>query len=379
MNLLMITFSYPPSLGGMQNYAFEIAKGLYESGVNIKVLTPHFEDDKEFDEKQAFEIIRKGSFERFLTVFLPSFFSSLQLIPKMKIEKLLAETWLSGLICYLLAKIYVIDYYVGTHGSELFDGMSHPLKKFLMLKTFKNARKVFAVSNYTKQILTKNGIPEEKVAVIFNGVDPGKFNHEIDCLRVLEKHKAKNKKIILTVGRLVERKGHDLVIKALPLVLEKIPESVYVIVGDGPEKNRLEKLVKELNLKGKVIFAGSVPVNDRQNTLLAYYHACDVFVMPNRIVRGDVEGFGIVFLEAGACGKPVIGGRSSGVPDAIIDGETGLLVNPESEEEIAMALIRLLLDKKLAGRLGRNGRKRVEKELNWKKLSRKYYDVICSA
>ena len=167
----------------------------------------------------------------------------------------------------------------------------------------------------------------------------------------------------------MKRKGHRNIVQALPKVLEKVPEAVYLIVGEGTEEDELRQLARHCGVEHQVIFAGSVSPEE----LPLYYNTGDVFIMTSREIEeeGDFEGFGIVFLEANACGKPVIGGNSGGVKDAIVEGETGLLIDPLNPAKIAAALIRLLTEKSLAGRLGKKGRERVEKELSWRTISQR--------
>ena len=151
-------------------------------------------------------------------------------------------------------------------------------------------------------------------------------------------------KVILCVGNLVARKGQDMVIRALPSLRQTIPDVTYLIVGEGPYRVPLDKLTLELGVRDRVIFAGRILVEE----LPDIYAISDVFVMPSRNEECDVEGFGLVFLEASACAKPVVGGRSGGIPDAIEEGVTGLLVGPRDPEDIANALARLLSDGDLA-------------------------------
>src|SRR5262249_28770373 len=154
--------------------------------------------------------------------------------------------------------------------------------------------------------------------------------------------------LFLTVARLIPRKGIDTVLRALATVVLSVPRVAYCIVGEGPEEARLKTLVNDYGLTPHVIFAGALEFG----ALAAAYRAADVFVMTPRESGHSVEGFGIVYLEAGAFGLPVIGSRSGGVPDAIIDGETGLLVEPDDAEGLARILVRLLTDRALATRLG---------------------------
>jgi len=190
------------------------------------------------------------------------------------------------------------------------------------------------------------------------------------------RHHLQEKNVVLTIARLVERKGIDVVIKAMPMVLEAIPNVVYLVIGLGPYKGKLERLARDLGLEGRVIFVGHV--SDEELPL--YYCACDVFVLVSRTLtdKGEMEGFGIVYLEAGACGKPVVAGRGGGVEEAVEDGVTGLLVDPLDVGEIAEAIVRILKDKELAKRLGENGRKKAMKQPDWSALKIAPHNETCS-
>jgi phosphatidylinositol alpha-1,6-mannosyltransferase len=157
------------------------------------------------------------------------------------------------------------------------------------------------------------------------------------------------------------RKGQDKVIEALPRIKQAVPQVKYVMVGTGEVHESLIALARQLGVEDSVVFAGNILDQD----LAAYYSACDVFLMPCREIDGDVEGFGIVYLEAGAAGKPVIGGKTGGTDDAIVDGVTGLRVDGTSCDEIADAAIRLLSTPHKAKEMGQNGRQRVETDFSW--------------
>jgi phosphatidylinositol alpha-1,6-mannosyltransferase len=250
------------------------------------------------------------------------------------------------------------------------------LKKLIL----REAAVVITISNYTKKVLLKLGVDPSKIVIVSPGVNPNRFNPSINPIKVVKKHSIKGKKVILTVGRLAgqERyKGQDMVIRAMPKIVAQLPDTIYILVGDGEDRPRLKKLVQELKLEDIVIFAGQVSNEE----LPSYYSACDAFVMCSREIQNEyrqkkTEGFGIVFLEASACGKPVIGGRSGGIEDAVIDGETGILVDPNNIDEIAETVIKLLTGDTLAQRLGRQGRDRVVNELSWDKVAAKIGEVV---
>ncbi len=165
--------------------------------------------------------------------------------------------------------------------------------------------------------------------------------------------------VLLSVGRLVARKGFDLVLQSVAALRHDCPELTYILVGDGPERPRLEALVRDLDLAGHVRFLGATD----DLTKWAAYDLCDVFVMPNRVLGGqDWEGFGIVFLEAALAGRPAIGGRTGGANDAIADEVTGLLIDPEAPGALTAALRRLLGDEALRRRFGQAGAVRARTE-----------------
>jgi phosphatidylinositol alpha-1,6-mannosyltransferase len=163
--------------------------------------------------------------------------------------------------------------------------------------------------------------------------------------------------VILTVARLVPEKGIDTVIRSLPKVLSRFPSTVYLVAGGGKDLVRLRQLAEQNGCAKHVRFAGEF---DNRVAAHYYYCAADLFVMPAR-----QEGFGIVYLEAAHYGLPTVGGRVGGVPDAIADGETGILVNPEDPSEIAGVLIKLLGDPELRARLGATGQRRAHNEFTW--------------
>ncbi|NOX97220.1 MAG: glycosyltransferase family 4 protein [Nitrospirae bacterium] len=359
MRILLCTHDFPPQVGGIQTYSYEVARGLSSWGEEVTVLAPGTEGDIEFDREQVFPVIRAKSK---IGLYLKFFW----ILWRKRIEKILvAHRADYAALASWAHRLWGIDYYIVAHGGEVL----LPWRRKSIRENFKRARRILAVSHFTARELVRIGIPEEKITVIPNGVDPERFKPGIDSSSLKEKFNLFDRKVILTVSHLVKRKGHRKIIQALPKVLERVPEAVYLIVGEGPEEDGLRQLARHYGVERQVIFAGYVSSEE----LPLCYNAGDVFIMTSREIEeeGDFEGFGIVFLEANACGKPVIGGRSGGVKDAVIEGETGLLTDPLNHEEIAAALIRLLTEESLAENLGEKGRKRIEKELSWRTISQR--------
>jgi phosphatidylinositol alpha-1,6-mannosyltransferase len=209
------------------------------------------------------------------------------------------------------------------------------------------------------------------------GVDEGRFANldPADGDVVRRKYGLEGTLVLLTVGRLVTRKGHDLVLRALPAVLSDLPGVRYLIVGTGPQESALRSLAAKQGVERAVTFAGYV----EDSELCAHYLAADVIVMPCREVDGDVEGFGIAFMEAAACRRPTVGGRSGGAPEAIADGETGRLVDPEDPEELAGVLTSLLGDPDLRKSMGEAGRRRVLAEFRYETISEGILGAITAA
>jgi glycosyltransferase involved in cell wall biosynthesis len=223
-------------------------------------------------------------------------------------------------------------------------------------KSLQRASAVVAVSSFTcDQLVQLCQVSRKKIATITNGVDTVRFQPGPKSEMLLDRHRLYGKKLLLTVGRLEARKGHDMMIECLPEILRQVPETVYLVVGKGSRLESLRISAKDQGVSGRVIWATDVSADE----LVAYYQTADVFVMPNRTMPdGDTEGFGLVFLEAAACGKPVIAGNAGGVPDAVTDGETGLLVDGSSRSDVVNACVRLLNSAELRNRFGQAGLRR---------------------
>ncbi|MFH1421144.1 MAG: glycosyltransferase family 4 protein [Planctomycetota bacterium] len=364
MKILMCSNSFPPSGGGSQRYALEVATHLKESGEEVTFITRYQNGSEEFDKKLSFPVIRKKSKLSLIIKFI-------SLVMRMKPDIIfVAHRADFAALASFVNKFFGIPYVISVYGGEIL----HSFRTKSVKKNFAHSKKIIAISRFTKSLLTDLDVAEDKIVVVPCGTDPNLFHPDLNTEQVVKKHNLTNKKVILSVSRLVERKGHANVIAAMPEILEKIPEALYIIVGKGKEEDNLKKQVSQLILEEKVIFAGFVPDNE----IPYYYAACDLFIMPSFPAQEgeNVEGFGIAYLEANSCGKPVIGGKSGGTEDAVIDGKTGILVDPQNIEEITDAVVNILSDKSLAAQMGKNGRERVVTELNWSSVTKKILGIL---
>jgi phosphatidylinositol alpha-1,6-mannosyltransferase len=259
------------------------------------------------------------------------------------------------------------------HGEEISSGQRRRLDGYAHA-ALRLTDAAVAVSSFTRDAAIKLGLDPARVTVIHNAVDAERFTPGPPDAAIQARFGLAGKRLLLCLARLDERKGQDKLLEAMPEILAAVPDTVLLLVGGGDEEARLRSIAASLQLGTAVLFAG-VAANDE---LVAFYRTADVYVMPNRTTPGgDTEGFGLVFLEAGACARPVIGGRAGGVPDAILDGETGYLVNGTSPSEIAQACIRLLTDLELAFRIGQNGLAHSRRH-TWKAQAEKFL-ALCDA
>jgi phosphatidylinositol alpha-1,6-mannosyltransferase len=260
------------------------------------------------------------------------------------------------------------------HGNEILDaGASSWQKARSALLT---ASRVIAISGYTSELLQSLGVLPERIRLAHPGCDVDRFRP----LAVSEEDRARLScgrsfsKLILTVGNLVERKGHDTAIRAMSVLSESNRDSLYVIAGDGPYRETLEELAQSLGVADRVLFLGRVAARD----LPLLYSMADLFVMISRErpESRDVEGFGIVFIEAAACGVPSIGGRSGGISDAVVDGVTGFLVDPVDVEAVSASMDKVLSDPELARKMGESARSRAASDFSWSGFCKKVSGVF---
>jgi phosphatidylinositol alpha-1,6-mannosyltransferase len=267
-----------------------------------------------------------------------------------------------GLSGVLLGKMFKLPVILFCHGDEISQTDKHRYQPRLRDFIYRQADAVIAANQFALDGLLRIGVSKERIHKLTPGVDVQHLHPRPQENELKRRYGLSHKKVLLTVARLVPRKGHRIVLQALPKVLPAVPNLRYLIAGEGPEKAGLQDLVRELHLGDVVIFVGDVP----HDQICDYYNLCDVFVMANRLeTSGDVESFGMVFTEANAVGKPVVGGKTGGTDEAIIDGKTGFLVNPDSADEVSDRLLLLLKNEDLCKGMGAAGLARVLSSFDW--------------
>lgn len=355
MKTLLFTLEYPPFLGGVANYYGNIVKNWPES---ISVL----------DNNGGKLIAGWLPFFR----WLPSFFVLSKIVKKEKISHILVGHILPlGTVAYLYFKLAKIPYSIFLHGMDLNYALKTGRKKRIAKKILDNAEHIICANSQTAKDVESVVNDKNKIVVVNPGVE-SRITHNVQRItQIKEKYDLKNKFILFSVGRLVKRKGFDRVVESLPDILKIFPDLVYVVAGKGEDEEYLKSKAKELP-KDAVIFLGAISEDEKW----AWLEVCDIFIMPSRNIDGDAEGFGIVYLEANLCGKPVIAGDSGGVRDAVQHELNGLLVNPEKNKEISDAILRLLINKNFRMELGKHGRERVLKDFGWSEKVNKIFELL---
>jgi phosphatidylinositol alpha-1,6-mannosyltransferase len=367
MRLLLLTIDFPPAPGGVQSLLARLAAGLAETD-SVTVMTPSALGDREWDATQPFRVIRSGSLGGGRRSVAALYARALLEVVRRRPRVIVCGHVLLGPLCRTIRALFGIPYVAMAYAYEI----RAPRMRSIAGLALRGASRVVTISEFSRRAVEAHGVAAPAITVIRPGAVVA------GVAGATTRAQVSGRRVVLSVGRLVDSyKGHDLVIRSLPLVLAKVPDAEYVIVGDGPLRQYLERLAASLGVAPAVRFVGQADDDEVD----AWYRACDVFVLAAREsgVSGGAEGYGIVFVEASLRGKPVVGGRSGGVPDAVIDGETGLLVDPGDPADIAEAITRLLTDPELADRLGRGGRRRAVEDLSWPEYTERFSRVLAEA
>ena len=262
-----------------------------------------------------------------------------------------------------------------THGHEVWWAKIFPFN-FAIKRIGKNVDHLTYLGEFTRQAISKalSRKSATEMVKIAPGIDTAHFIPQPDAMQKRKELGLQDKKIIISVGRLVHRKGQDNLIQAMPAVLKEIPSAHLMLVGEGPYRKHLEKLVMKSSLEQNVTFAGRI-MYDR---LPSYLSAADLFAMPSRsrFFGLEVEGLGIVYLEASACGIPVVAGNSGGAPDAVLEGVTGLCVDGTNIEQITGAIVEICRDAERASHMGAAGRNWIVDQWRWEIWSKEFNALL---
>lgn len=362
--ILLVTNDFGPRAGGIETFINGLLERIPRGQVLVYTsMQDGFKDhDRRWSEEFGIEVIRDSR-----KILLPSP-RAIRALRRLITERNIEVIWFGaaaplGLSAKWLRIAQVRKIVALTHGHEVWWAKVPPFN-FLMKEISKGVDYFGYIAQFTANELARV-IPSSKLVRIAPGIDIEHFiPHEIE----------KKRPTIISVGRLVHRKGQDKLVEALSIIKREVPDAELIFVGEGPHKKKLNDLVKKYGLESSVRFIGRVNYKE----LPKYFALGDIFAMPSRsrLFGLEVEGLGIVYLEASACGIAVIGGKSGGVPDAVIEGETGFIVDGKNVAEIASCAIKLLSDETLRKRLGKRGREWVEEEWNWQIWSERFNALL---
>ncbi len=341
MKFLLLTTEYPPFKGGVANY--------------YQALKRHW------PQPDNFTVWHKVYKSRWLK-YIYYFFNIYLKYKRRQFDYLLVGQILPlGTIALFFAQFYRVKYAVFLHGLDFNLAIKNRWKKWLTKNILLKADRIISANSYTAGLVNDFYPLAAKKSLVLNpGIDP----NIITTLKLTDfrrQYGLENKVVLLSLGRLVKRKGVDMTIKAIQSLENRLREKiVYVVAGQGSEVNYLKDLAQG---DKQIIFLGEIDETAKWSWLAS----CDIFIMPARNILGDFEGFGIVYLEANLLGKPVIAGRSGGVPDAVENNQNGLLVDPEDVTAITQAITALANNPALREKLGQQGKQRALKDFSWKK------------
>jgi phosphatidyl-myo-inositol dimannoside synthase len=369
--VLVVTNDFPPRVGGVQQYVWNLIRHLPAD--RVAVLAPNCPGWRDHDRSQPYPVHRWPQQFLWPTADLGRRVKALA-----RYHEADVVLFGHGFPLPLLGP----DLRAGglpsmalTHGAEVWVARS-PVLAAAFRRGLASLRVVTAVSLFTARTIRKMVDPATRFEVLHPGVDPDRFSPDADGSVIRERYGLDGRPVVLCVSRLVPRKGQDVLIRALPVVRRLVPEATLVVAGDGPYMPQLERLATRAP-SGSVVLAGRVPDEE----LPAFYAACDVFAMPCRSRWGglEVEGFGIVFLEASASGRPVVAGRSGGSAEAVADEVTGLLVEGDEPKAVGLAVAALAGPDGPGVRMGRAGLSRARAEFSWANRAALLTELLAAA
>ena len=372
--VLLVTNDLGPRSGGIETFILGLLEGLPKNSLVIYTSSQkgHAPFDTQLLEKFGATVIRDRA-----KILLPTpriTRKAVRILKQYKIQ----NVWFGaaaplGLMASQLRNGGASNIVALSHGHEVW-WAKIPILKHILQKIIKDVDKLGYLGAFTKNEISKSTTEVNKLVQVAPGIDTNYFQPKKPNPALIARYQLEGRRVIVCVARLVHRKGQDQLIKALPSILEKFPDTILLIVGQGPIEQMLRNSARQLGVTDKVIFTGRVPHSD----LADYICLGEVFAMPvrSRFFGFEVEGLGIAYLEASACGLPVIVGDSGGATDAVIDQVTGLLVDGTNVNEITDAICRLLADPAKAQAMGQAGRGWVISDWQLSNWSAKFNNLL---
>jgi phosphatidylinositol alpha-1,6-mannosyltransferase len=381
MSVLALARVFPPRVGGSGRFMWELYRRMAPGG--IRVAAGEFTGSEDFDSDATLAIERLPLDVRnwgLLPLGFPAYIANLRLILRIvrrqRITVLHAGTLLpEGFLAWMVHRCMGLPYLLFVHGEEVPIVAGSRELSWMVRRVLGGASAIIANSENTRcQVLKHWPTVSNKLTVITPGVDVEQFHPAARDPKIRQRLGWAGRHVVLTAGRLQMRKGHDCLIRALPAIRESVPDVLYAIVGDGDHRAALESLADANGVRDCVKFYGAVGDSE----LVECYQQCDVLALPNREVNGDFEGFGMVLVEAQACGRPVLAGASGGTSETMRPGETGCLVSCDEPGPVALALIDMLSDPAKLDRMGAAGRHWAVEKFDWKVIAGRAAEVFQS-
>jgi phosphatidyl-myo-inositol dimannoside synthase len=366
MKILLVTNDFPPRVGGIQNYLVNIYTRIAPH--EVVVLAPAYPGDAAFDAAQPFEVVRHPT-----RVYWPAPDLRRTIASLARSRGADALAFGAVLPMNMAASSVDLPVVVHTHGFEVAWARVPALVQALR-RIGERAAVMTVVSEFTARFIRRAVGERARIEMLRTGVDLDRFNPSVDGTEVRKRMGLGGRPVVACVSRLVRRKGQDRLIRALPMVKREVPDAALLLVGGGSARDRLERLARSQGVERDVAFAGEV----REGELAAHYAAGDVFAMPvrSRYAGLEVEGLGLVYLEAQACGRPAIAGDSGGAPEAVVPDRTGFVVPGRDDHALTSALVRLLGDPPARERMGSAARAFVEREHRWDDVAARYRAML---
>lgn len=363
---LIITMEFPPQIGGIATYIHDLANAL--DPASTIVVAPLDPNAKAWDQSQKYKIIRMKMLSSKLLWprWLPLIFKIRKLVKREKIEVIMIHHVLPiGYVGVIIKKLKKIPFLLFSHGTDLLAGTATPWKKRMVAMVSRNSAQIIFNSESLKRRFL-HALPQfEKSSRVLYPCPEEDFlipPPVAQLQKMRQQYALEGKRVILSISRLDEGKGFPHLIRIMPDVLKKFSDLVWIIVGDGPKREYITGLIQKNYLQNVVRYVGVMP----HDVIKPFYYLADVFVLFTHPDEGREEGLGLVFLEASAAGIPALAGRSGGVEEAVLNGQTGIVVDITQNVQGAKdALMNLLENKTYAQELGNNGQARIRAEFSW--------------